>query len=133
MWLADIKLEWEGRLVVPPLPVHSGGRFAITHCCCNYSTRTKQENDVARRQWERFRDPFREEWSKKFGRWPSEQEYWPGHHVRDLKHGGEPTDPNNLIPAPPDIHGVYGRQYPSCYRGEAPWNAVGPDLPYQDR
>jgi len=57
---------------------------------------------------------------------------FPGHHVRDLQHGGDPVDPNNIIPAQPDVHEVFNEQYPACYDGKAPWNTVGPNLPYTD-
>ena len=132
MWLADIKLDWEGRLVIPPVPVKAGGRYGIFHCCCDYPTVTKDQNDAARKKWENFRDSFRDQWSKKFGPWPADEENWPGHHIRDLKHGGDPTDRNNILPAEPGVHGEFGRQYPACYDGRAPWNAVGPNLPYLD-
>jgi hypothetical protein len=134
MWLADIKLDWEGHLFLPPpLPVEAGGRYAIYHCCCNYPTLTPTQKKPLRDQWNKVRDSFREEWSKKFGQWPFEKgEHWPGHHIRDLQHGGNPIDPSNILPAPPDIHNEFGKQYPACYEGKAPWNKVGPDLPYTD-
>lgn len=131
MWLADLKLDWQGSIIAP-LPVEAGGRYALFHCCCDYPTLTKAENEVARKQWERFRDAFREEWSKKFGEWPAGKESWAGHHIRDLKHGGDPTDPNNIIPVEPGAHDEFGRRYPACYAGKDPWNKVGPDLPYTD-
>ncbi len=133
MWLADIKLEWEGQLFVPPLPVKSGGRLAITHCCCNYPTRTTADNDAARQEWKNAMKSFRQDWSKKFGEWPVENgKAWPGHHIRDLKHGGDPLNPNNIMPTHPDVHDVFSRVYPACYEGQAPWNSVGPDWPYTD-
>jgi hypothetical protein len=133
MWLADIKLEWEGRLVVPPLPVEAGTRYAVWHCCCNYTELSKEENSVQRDRWDAFRDSFRGEWSRKFGEWPVEGgEHWPGHHIHDLKRGGLPTDRNNILPVPPDTHRILTREYGACYRGEGPWNRVGPDLPYRD-
>jgi len=132
MWLADIKLDWEGRLVIPPLPVKAGSRYGIFHCCCDYPTVTKEQNNVARKKWENFRDSFRDQWSKKFGQWPADGENWPGHHLRDLKHGGDPTDRNNILPTEPSVHDEFGRQYPACYEGRPPWNTVGPNLPYLD-
>ena len=132
MWLADIKLDWEGRLIIPPLPIKAGSRYGIFHCCCDYPTVTKEQNDAARKKWENFRDSFRDQWSKKFGQWPAEGENWPGHHIRDLKHGGDPTDRNNILPTEPSVHDEFGRQYPACYDGRAPWNTVGPNLPYLD-
>ncbi len=60
--LADIKLDWEGRLVIPPLPVKAGSRYGIFHCCCDYPTVTKEQNDAARKKWENFRDSFRDQW-----------------------------------------------------------------------
>jgi hypothetical protein len=134
MWLADIKLDWEGRLVIPPLPVKAGGRYALWHCCCDYRKLTSAEKEPLRDQWESMRSAFRRAWSKKFGEWPEEEGVsWPGHHIRDLQHGGNPTDGNNILPAPPDVHKVFNKQYPACYSGAAPWNTVGPDLPYTDR
>jgi hypothetical protein len=53
-------------------------------------------------------------------------------HIRDLQHGGNPVDPNNVFPAQPSVHDIYTRAYPACYGGQAPWNTVGPDLPYTD-
>ena len=132
MWLADIKLDWEGRLIIPPLPIKAGGRYGIFRCCCDYPTLTKEQNAASRKKWENFRDSFRDQWSKKFGDWPADAENWPGHHIRDLKHGGDPTDRNNILPAEPSVHDEFGRQYPACYDGRAPWNTVGPNLPYLD-
>ena len=133
MWLADIKFDWEGALVAPPIPVKAGSRYGIYHCCCDYPTLSAAENEVARKKWNGFRDSFRVDWSERFGQWPSEADRaWPGHHVRDLKHGGNPVDPNNLIPAEPRSHDEFGRQYPSCYAGQEPWSKAGPDLPYTD-
>lgn len=105
----------------------------MAHRACDYPVLSKAQNEIVRRQWERFRAPFREEWSKKFGLWPiSGGENWPGHHVRDLKHGGNPIDPNGIIPAEPVVHDDFGRKYPACYKGEEPWSQVGADLPYTD-
>jgi hypothetical protein len=65
--------------------------------------------------------------------WPGDgAKSWPGHHVRDLQHGGDPVDPNNIFPAEPSAHDLYNRAYPACYGGQPPWNTVGPDLPYTD-
>lgn len=50
----------------------------------------------------------------------------------DLQHGGDPTDLANIMPAEPDVHDVFNLQYPQCYAGAAPWNTVGPYLPYTD-
>jgi len=55
-----------------------------------------------------------------------------GHHIRDLWHGGDPVDPNNILPVHPGAHKVFNDQYPACYDGKAPWNTVGPNLPYMD-
>lgn len=133
MWLADLKLDWAGRLIVPPLPVKAGGRYGIFHCCCTYPTRTKAENLAARTDWRSGMKSFREEWSKKFGEWPVEDgKAWPGHHIHDLWHGGAALDGNNIIPAEPAVHDVFNREYPKCYAGQAPWNTVGPNMPYPD-
>ncbi len=127
MWLADLKLDWEGRTH------NAGGRYAITHCCCDYPVLSKDATQAARDRWEAIRESFREDWSKKFGNWPLERgKSWPGHHIRDLKHGGDPVDPDNILPTPPAIHDVLNKEYPRCYDGGPPWNTVGPDLPYSD-
>jgi hypothetical protein len=133
MWLADISFEWEGSLVALPVPVEAGSRYGIWHCCCNYPELSKEENETQRDKWDAFRASFRDDWSKKFGQWPFENgENWPGHHVHDLKHGGNPVDRNNIIPAQPGVHKVFTKAYPACYSGQSPWNTVGPDLPYTD-
>ncbi|HZH14729.1 MAG TPA: hypothetical protein VE057_10275 [Archangium sp.] len=133
IWLADLKFEWEGNLVLLPVPVEAGSRYGIYHCCCDYPTLPKAKKEVERKKWDNIRESFRQKWSKKFGEWPDEGDVsWPGHHIRDLWHGGDPVDPNNIIPAEPGVHDEYGRQYPGCYAGQAPWNTVGPDLPYTD-
>ncbi len=133
MWLADIKLDWVGSLIALPIPVEAGSRYGIYHCCCDYPELTKGENETQRDKWNDFRDSFREDWSKKFGQWPVENgENWPGHHIRDLKRGGNPVDPNNVLPAQPGAHKAFTKAYPACYSGQPPWNAVGPDLPYTD-
>ena len=133
MWLADIKLEWEGHIPVPPLPIKSGGRLAITHCCCNYPTLSPIENAARRDEWSNIRDSFREQWSQRFGQWPTNEGVsWPGHHIQDLQHGGNPVDPNNVIPTEPKVHEEFGRKYPACYRGAEPWNKAGPYWPYTD-
>lgn len=127
MWIADLKLDWEGTLY------NAGGRFAITHCCCDYPVLSKEATKAARTRWEKFRDSFRKDWGKRFGDWPAgEDASWPGHHLRDLKHGGDPVDPNNILPTPTTIHDLLNKEYPKCYDGLPPWNTVGPDLPYSD-
>jgi hypothetical protein len=133
IWLADLKLEWEGSLLLLPVPVEAGSRYGLFHCCCKFPTRTKAENDAARQQWKNAMKSFRNDWSHRFGKWPIENgKAWPGHHIRDLWHGGDPVDPNNVFPTHPDVHDVYTEQYPACYEGKSPWNTVGPDLPYTD-
>jgi hypothetical protein len=133
MWLADMKLEWSGHLILPPVPVESGGRLALTHCCCDIPVLKPQQTEALRKEWENARKVFRQDWSKKFGAWPTENgKSWPGHHIEDLGHGGPPIDPNNILPTPPDIHDIFSKQYPVCYAGGPPWNTVGPDRPYTD-
>jgi hypothetical protein len=133
MWLADLKLDWEGSLVVLPVPVEAGSRYGIYHCCCNYTELSKEGTETQRDLWDAFRTSFRDDWSKKFGQWPSENgENWPGHHVHDLKHGGNPVDRNNIIPAQPSVHKAFTKAYPACYGGQSPWTTVGADLPYTD-
>jgi hypothetical protein len=133
MWLADFKFAWEGSLVALPVPVEAGSRYGIYHCCCNYTELSAQGTRAARKKWEGKRSTFRREWSEKFGTWPEQDSAsWPGHHIWDLKHGGDPVDPNNIIPAEPGVHEVFNDQYPACYGGQSPWNTVGPNLPYTD-
>jgi hypothetical protein len=133
MWLADFKFDWEGSLVLMPVPVRAGSRFGIFHCCCNYPELSPEDNAARRKAWEKFRESYREGWSEKFGKWPEEGEVsWPGHHIRDLKRGGNPVDPSNIFPAKPSVHDIYNRAYPACYGGQSPWNTVGPNLPYTD-
>jgi len=133
IWLADLKFDWEGSLFLLPVPVKAGSRYGIHHCCCNYPTRAKPENDAARQEWKSVMKPFRKSWSERFGEWPVERgKSWPGHHIRDLWHGGDPVEPNNVFPAQPDVHEVYNEQYPACYGGQLLWNTVGPNLPYTD-
>ena len=133
LWLADFKFDWEGSLVLLPVPVKAGSRYGIYHCCCDYPELSPEDNATRRKQWERIRKSYRNDWSKKFGEWPvAGGKYWPGHHIRDLQHGGDPVDRNNIIPAEPVVHDIYNKAYPACYAGQAPWNTVGPNLPYTD-
>jgi hypothetical protein len=133
IWLADFKFDWEGSLLFLPVPVKAGSRYGVHHCCCNYSTLAKAENDAARQEWKNAMKSFRGAWSQRFGEWPSSDGVsWPGHHIRDLWHGGNPVDPNNVFPAQPGVHDLYNRAYPACYVGQPPWNTVGPALPYTD-
>ncbi len=133
MWLADMKLDWTGQ-IVPPARVDSGGRLALYHCCCDFPVLTPKQKKPLRDLWDAKRESLRKKWADKFGNWPTENgKNWPGHHMRDLQHGGDPTDLNNILPSPFSIHGVFNEQYPICYAGGAPWNTVGPDLPYSDK
>jgi hypothetical protein len=95
---------------------------------------TKEQNKAKRDQWKAVMESFRQSWSERFGDWPTASTgvNWPGHHIRDLWHGGDPVDPNNVFPVQPGVHDAYNRQYPACYSGQSPWNTVGPDLPYTD-
>ena len=129
MWLVDIKYDWQA----PVMPIKAGSRYALWHCCCDFPTLPSAENKALRDQWNARRESLRNIWAKIFGDWPkSGTQNWPGHHIRDLHHGGVPTDLGNIVPAPPDIHGMFNEQYPQCYAGGAPWDKVGPDLPYVD-
>ncbi|RKH55907.1 hypothetical protein D7W81_35220 [Corallococcus aberystwythensis] len=129
MWLADIKGDWRGRFLL--LPAQAGGRLAITHCCCDYSTISNVSQQ--RRIWNRARDRFRETWAEEFGAWPqSGGTLWEGHHIFDLWHGGPPVAPSNVLPVPPDVHQVLNQQYPACYAGGGQWSMPGPARPYVD-
>ena len=51
MWLADISFEWEGGLILLPLPVEVGSRYGVWHCC-NHPTLTREQTTRVRRRWE---------------------------------------------------------------------------------
>jgi hypothetical protein len=129
MWLADFKSDWKGRYFF--MPAEAGGRMAITHCCCDYP---KVDGEPLRKLWNRARPEFREAWGLEFGAWPksSSGKYWPGHHIFDLGHGGPPTAPGNVLPAPDDVHSVYNSEYPACYAPGGKWLTPGPERPYVD-
>jgi hypothetical protein len=127
MWLADIKYDWQA----PLMPLKAGSRYALWHCCCDFPELMSSAGP--RKKWESAIKSLRRKFAEEFGEWPSTGGInWPGHHIHDLKHGGNPTDLGNVFPVRPDIHDVFNRQYPACYAGQAPWNTVGPDLPYRD-
>ena len=128
IWLADFKGDWEGRFM--GFAAAAGGRAAITHCCCDYPKVT--DLDRRRKTWDRARKSFREEWGQEFGAWPRSGDAWPGHHIFDLAHGGEPTAPANVLPVPRDVHEVFNTEYPACYAPGSRWRSVGPDHPYVD-
>ncbi|WP_257462133.1 hypothetical protein [Archangium lipolyticum] len=130
MWLADIKYDWRG----PVMPLEAGSRYALYHCCCDFPTLKPADKEPLRKQWENAREGLRRKFADIYGEWPkSGNTHWPGHHMRDLWHGGNPTDLGNVMPAQPDIHGVYNEEYPRCYEGRPPWNTVEADLPNIDR
>lgn len=134
MWLADIKFDWDGQTFLLPIPLKAGTRYAIWHCCCDYTPLTPAQKKPLRDQWDNMKKTLRRQWSERFGEWPKNgAEFWPGHHIRDLQRAGDPIDLNNILPTPPSIHDVFNKQYPGCYAGAAPWNTVGPDLPYLDK
>ncbi|RKH14505.1 hypothetical protein D7V97_02875 [Corallococcus sp. CA053C] len=126
MWLADVKLDFVGTVL------QTGSRFGMTHCCCNYSTLSTAQTAAQRQRWENIRDGFREQWARRFGQWPTDAQgnNWPAHHLRDLHHGGNPTDWENLLPMPQDIHGKLNALYNQCYANNPPWSTVGIDYPY---
>ncbi|NTX62613.1 hypothetical protein HUA74_18325 [Myxococcus sp. CA051A] len=128
IWLADLKGDWAGRWAY--LPAEAGTRYAITHCCCDYPV---TDPTLTRRQWDNARDNYRRDWIAEFGGWPqSGGRNWPGHHVRDLGHGGHPTDPRNVFPVPDAVHTIINSAYPQCYARGSRWSTVGPDRPYLD-
>jgi hypothetical protein len=129
MWLADIKGDWQGRYLF--MPAEAGGRLAITHCCCDYPTVADPES--LRKVWSRSRIRFREEWAKELGTWPNTAgRAWPGHHLRDFLHGGDPTAPGNILPVPDDVHTTINAEYPACYAPGGKWLTPGPERPYAD-
>lgn len=130
MWLADIKGDWQGRFL--GLPAAAGGRMAITHCCCDYPKVADLEH--RRKTWDRARPDFRTAWSTELGAWPKTAtgKHWPGHHIRDLAHGGDPTAPANVLPTPEDVHNIFGSEYPGCYAPGGKWRTTGPERPYVD-
>lgn len=130
IWLADIKTDWQGRFA-GVFPASAGGRLAITHCCCDYA---EVKDTLARREtWRSARDGFRRKWSEEFGEWPRQGDTnWPGHHIHDLLHGGDPVAEWNVLPVQPDIHEVFNKEYPICYTAGGKWSRIGPDRPYTD-
>ncbi len=126
MWLADINFDFDGRLM------QAGSRFPMTNCCCNYGTISPSASEAVRKQWKGWKDTFREDFAKRFGQWPTDPDGTPyqGHHVHDLWHGGNPTDWNNIIPYPKDLHQDLFGLYNQCYAGNSPWNTPGVDHPY---
>ncbi|TQF10166.1 hypothetical protein FJV41_40875 [Myxococcus llanfairpwllgwyngyllgogerychwyrndrobwllllantysiliogogogochensis] len=128
IWLADLKGDWSGRWAY--LPAQAGTRYALTHCCCDYAV---TDPTRTRRQWDNARDNYRRDWIAEFGGWPqSGGRNWPGHHIRDLGHGGHPTDPRNVFPIPDAVHTVVNSAYPQCYARGSRWSTIGPDRPYSD-
>ncbi|MCY1034943.1 hypothetical protein OV207_26080 [Corallococcus sp. BB11-1] len=128
MWLADIKGDWQGRFML--MPAEAGGRLAITHCCCDYPKVADLE--ARRKAWNNARKSFRRDWASEYGDWPRSGDAWPGHHIFDLAHGGEPVAPGNVLPVPKAVHDVFTTEYPACYAPGGRWRAVGPDHPYSD-
>lgn len=45
IWLADVKMDFEGTVI------RTGGRYGITHCCCNYTPTSPAQTDALRRRW----------------------------------------------------------------------------------
>jgi hypothetical protein len=78
-------------------------------------------------------DLYATEYGEEFGEWPRKgDDHWPGHHIRDLQRGGDPTAEDNILPTPPDVHKVFNDEYPLCYAGGGKWSTVGLDKPYTD-
>jgi hypothetical protein len=132
IWLADMRFDWEGSLVILPIPVKAGSRFPLSHCCCDYPIVAGTSS--RRQQWDNIRDTFRRQWGRRFGNWPTDADgnNWPGHHIHDLQHGGPPVNPSNILPVATDIHATFTDAYPQCYAGGGRWTFVGPDRPYAD-
>jgi hypothetical protein len=130
IWLADIKTDVTTRFLGSP--VSAGGRLAIKHCCCDYPRAADMQQ--RRDAWESGINAFRRKWAKEFGEWPTEPDgsNWPGHHIWDLLHGGEPTADRNVLPAPPDTHKVINSAYLACYAGKGDWSKPGPYWPYAE-
>jgi hypothetical protein len=130
IWIADIKTDYQTRFLGSPLS--AGGRLAITHCCCDDPPANDQTE--RRNKWENGIDAFRRKWAKDFGQWPTEPDgsNWPGHHIRDIKHGGEPLAERNVLPVPPDTHNTVNTAYSACYAGKGSWSKAGPYWPYAD-
>ncbi|QSQ20092.1 hypothetical protein JY651_33120 [Pyxidicoccus parkwayensis] len=127
IWLADLKGDWQGRFAF--LPAEAGGYLAFKHCCCDYSTVSDVQS--RRRTWNNAREGFRNQWGRELGAWPqTDGNNWPGHHIFDLLHGGDPTARGNVLPVPPEVHEVINLAYPACYTRGGEWSVVGPDRPY---
>lgn len=134
MWLADVKFDGQGLIPLLSMEVQGGTRYAVTHCCCNYSTLPPEVSAQRRKEWSRQRQSFREKWARNMGAWPTDEKgnAWEGHHIHDLHHGGHPTEGKNLLPIPENVHDVLDKQYPQCYASEGAWKQIGPDRPYSD-
>ncbi|HEU5154424.1 MAG TPA: hypothetical protein VFU03_06825 [Gemmatimonadales bacterium] len=128
IWLADMKTEVKTRFLL--MPISWGGKLAITHCCCDWP----ETRPVNRDEWEKGRERYRKDWEKEFGEWPTidGKRAWPGHHIRDLLHGGDQMSKDNVFPAPPDVHKLYDQVYRECYGSAHRWSQAGPDYPYAD-
>ncbi|HLL53811.1 MAG TPA: hypothetical protein VK447_09710 [Myxococcaceae bacterium] len=125
IWIADMKFDYQGVGVVKQF----GSRAAVNHCCCDYPTVSNTQE--VRKAWNKARPGYRDEWARRFGEWPKNgKDYWPGHHIFDLQHGGDPQ--GDVFPLPEDVHKVVNNAYPQCYSGKFGWNEVGPTLPYPE-
>jgi len=130
IWIADLKVDCEGSFL-SFFTSRYGGRAAIDHCCCDYP----RIDDLKKRRdaWNAGRDAFRIDWAKDFGEWPKTgSDNWQGHHIHDLAHGGAPTAPGNVIPAPNDVHYELSSAYLKCYAGTGDWRTAGAYKPYTD-
>lgn len=91
---------------------------------------------LRRAKWNKFREEFRkkfaEGWTGDEGGFPKDAKgkEFPVHHIDDLHHGGDPVDPNNLLPIDPDSHTAVNKAYPECYAGTGGWDMAGPDILY---
>jgi hypothetical protein len=100
----------------------------------NAATPARANAASRRDKWDAARKNFREKWAEELGRWPAQPDgtSWPGHHIRDLRYGGDPVAENNVLPVRPDVHDSFSKEYPRCYSGNSQWSTAGINRPYDD-
>lgn len=127
VWVADFQIQFGN-------PAQSVlGTFAgFKHCCCDKPQLPPDEVAKLRRKWDAYRDKFREQLDKQWGKYPcgTDKKPFPVHHVDPLAEGGDPTANTNLLPAPPDVHKEFHKAYRECTAGTFGWDKPGPPWPY---
>ena len=133
IWLADVKIVTKATSALS-VYVEAGTRIGFYNCCCDCPTLKPEDTKKQRSIWDNFREKFREKVASNWGEFPTDAsgKPFPVHHVHDLWHGGDPVDPANLLPIPPEPHKEVNKAYPDCYAGLGGWDTAGPDRPYKD-